>query len=163
MCEKASFWDDLKTGRFALMVQESAKGEKIASPKEVFNITKPMFAKNRDIETVIGIFLDTKNRIISIEPLFSGSISGSGVYPREIVKRMLALEGNALIMVHNHPSGCPEPSDSDYSITLKIATALESIGVALHDHIIVGDSYFSLAEEGYIERINRRLAEPGRV
>ena len=134
MCKEEKFWSDLKSGKFASMVQETGRGEKLASPAEVYNVTKPLFAKHKDVETVLGIFLDTKNRILAIETLFSGSIAGANVYPREIVKRILELESNALVLIHNHPSGCTEPSRADYAITVKIMLVLEGIGVSLHDH-----------------------------
>ncbi|MBW2671708.1 MAG: DUF1232 domain-containing protein, partial [Deltaproteobacteria bacterium] len=99
---------------------------------------KPMFAEQDDVEVVYGIFLDTKNRVLAIEKLASGSIASAAIYPREIVKRAIGLKTAALVLVHNHPSGDPKPSQEDFTITAKALIALDSVGVSVHDHIIVG-------------------------
>ena len=75
MCEKKEFWKDLKSGKFASMVKESAGGQKIANSEEVYNIMKPMFADQDDVESFYCIFLNGKNKILAIEKMFSGSIS----------------------------------------------------------------------------------------
>lgn len=141
------------------MVSDSAKGEILKTPSEVFNVMKPMFVNQDDVESIYGIFLNTKNRVKSIEKLSSGSISSSMVYPREIIKRVLALKSNALILVHNHPSGCSEPSKADLNITVRIAVALDSIGSTLHDHIIIGDGYYSLEDSGWMEKVRNKVSE----
>lgn len=156
-----NFWDDLKSGRFASMVKESAKGRSVSNSSEVYNILKPLFAENDDIEKAYFIFMDSKNSIIAIENLFSGTISASAIYPREIAKRAIALKANAFVMAHNHPSGETKPSPEDEHITKKISIAAKSIDVHFHDHIIIGAGYHSMADSGslkkYKDDINRVL------
>ena len=95
--------------------------------------------------------LDSRHRVIAFEELFRGTLDGASVYPREVVK--LALEHNAaaLILVHNHPSGDPEPSMADRNLTTKLQDALNLVGVRTLDHVVVGhDDCVSLAERGYL-------------
>jgi DNA repair protein RadC len=157
MCEKTKFWNDLRSGRFASMVRESSTGQKLNNPAETYNIMKPLFTD--DVESFYVIFLNAKNKILGIEKLFSGSITSSSVYPREIVKRILALKSAAVILVHNHPSGDTEPSNSDYIITTKIGVVLESISVTIHDHMIIGDGYHSMTESGKLKTILDKISE----
>jgi len=120
MTEKSQFWEDLKSGRFLSMVREASKGQYVFNSREVYNVMRPLFAEHDDVECVYSIFLDAKNRILGIEKMFTGSISASTVYPRELVKRIIALRATAIVLTHNHPSGCTQPSLEDKSITLKI-------------------------------------------
>jgi DNA repair protein RadC len=114
---------------------------------------KPLFAEIDDVETVYCIFLNAKNRILAIEKMFSGTISASAIYPRELIKRILALKSSAIVLTHNHPSGFVEPSAEDNAITVRMAIALASIDVALHDHIIIGDGFHSMSDSGYLESV----------
>jgi DNA repair protein RadC len=84
------------------------------------------------------LFLDKKNALICDEIQQVGTIDHTPVYPREVVKRALELSASAIILVHNHPSGDPTPSRADIAMTQKIAEAAKPLGIALHDHIIVG-------------------------
>lgn len=147
-----NFWLDLKSGKFASMVKDSAKGQTVSNSKEVYHILKPVFAGQDDIETIYGIFLDAKNHVIEIEKLFSGSITGASVYPREIIKKVIKYRSTALLLAHNHPSGDPTPSKEDREITAKIGLLLQVMGVALHDHIIIGTGYHSMADEGWLNK-----------
>jgi DNA repair protein RadC len=106
-----------------------------------------------------GIFLNSKNRMVGIEKLFSGSITGASVYPREIVKRMITLKANALILAHNHPSGCTLPSPEDQHITFRVAMALSVLDACLHDHIIIGDDFYSMADAGFMKTINAKVKQ----
>ena len=91
------------------------------------------------------LFLDTKNRLIADEAQARGTVNHTPVYPREVVKRALELHATALILVHNHPSGDPTPSQADIEMTRQIASVAKPLGIALHDHIIVGrDGHASL-------------------
>lgn len=147
------FWDDLRSGKFARMVKDEARGQQLNSSREVYNVMKPLFAESDDVETIYSVFLDARNRIICIEKLFSGTLSHSVVYPRELIKRVIALKGAAVILAHNHPSGCTEPSVDDLRITRVLTIALLSIDVQLHDHLVIGDGYHSMADHGLIKRI----------
>lgn len=84
------------------------------------------------------LYLDKKNRVISDERLAIGTVDHVPVYPREILKRALLLNASALILVHNHPSGDPTPSEEDVKMTLKIKSACDHLGIVLHDHVVVG-------------------------
>lgn len=148
-----SFWQNLRSGRFARMVKEESRGQELNGPHEVFNIIKPIFAENSDVERVYCIFLDTRNHILAIEKMFSGSLSSSSIYPRELVKKAIKLKAGAVVMVHNHPSGHTEPSNEDKLLTRKVVMALGTIDVQLHDHIIVGDTYYSMSDNGLIKNM----------
>ena len=106
---------------------------------------------HRDTEQFRIFFLDTKNVLIADEEQARGTVDHVPVYPREVVKRALELNASALILVHNHPSGDPTPSESDVVMTRKIVDAAHTMGITLHDHIIVGKSAeLSFRSEGYI-------------
>ena len=100
-------------------------------------------------EVFACLFLDNRHRIISNEILFTGTIDGASVYPREVVKRCLQLNAAAIIFSHNHPSGIAEPSQADRQITLKLTQALSLVDVRVLDHFVVGDkTVTSMAERG---------------
>jgi DNA repair protein RadC len=84
------------------------------------------------------LFLDRKNVLIADEVQQRGTIDHTPVYPREVVKRALALNAAALILVHNHPSGDPKPSRDDIEMTREIRKAAEALGIAIHDHLVIG-------------------------
>jgi DNA repair protein RadC len=99
------------------------------------------------VEEVRVLFLDSKNRLISDEVVSRGSISEAPIYPREILKRALALDATALILAHNHPSGDPSPSDGDIDATSRLLKAAKELGLTVHDHIIVGsEGWISLRD-----------------
>ncbi|MGR5118486.1 RadC family protein [Vibrio astriarenae] len=100
---------------------------------------------------VFGIMLlDNQNRLISFEELFTGTIDAASIYPREVVKSALAVNAAAVIFGHNHPSGVPEPSQSDRRITTRLCDALALIDVRVLDHIVVGEQCVSFAERGWL-------------
>ncbi len=84
------------------------------------------------------LFLDKKNRLIADEIMGKGTVDRAPVYPREVIKRALDLSATALILTHNHPSGDPTPSQSDIDMTKKIIDAGGTMGIIVHDHIIIG-------------------------
>jgi DNA repair protein RadC len=84
------------------------------------------------------LFLDKRNRLIADELQQTGTVDHTPVYPREVVKRALELSATALILVHNHPSGDPTPSRADIQMTQSIIDVAKPLGIAVHDHIIVG-------------------------
>ncbi len=84
------------------------------------------------------IFLDKRNQIIADEVQQTGTVDHTPVYPREVVKRALELSATAIILVHNHPSGDPTPSNADIQMTQSIVDIAKPLGIAVHDHIIVG-------------------------
>nr|WP_233354462.1 DNA repair protein RadC [Woodsholea maritima] len=84
------------------------------------------------------LYLDKKNRLIADEFHASGTVDHAPVYPREVVKRALSLNATAMILVHNHPSGDPTPSQADITMTREIKDAAKPFGIVLHDHLVVG-------------------------
>jgi DNA repair protein RadC len=92
----------------------------------------------RPIEQFRLLFLDRKNVLIADEVQQTGTVDHTPVYPREVVKRALELGASAIIMVHNHPSGDPTPSKADIDMTRAVATACATLGIDLHDHLIIG-------------------------
>lgn len=107
--------------------------------------------RDRDQEIFTVVFLNTKHRVLAIEELFRGTIDSASVFPREIVKRALALGAAALIVVHNHPSGVPEPSLEDHRITSDLKAACQLMELRLLDHLVIGaNTYYSFAEKNQI-------------
>jgi DNA repair protein RadC len=91
-----------------------------------------------DREQFRVLFLDKRNQLIADELQQIGTVDHTPVYPREVVKRALELSATAIILVHNHPSGDPAPSRADIQMTQQIIAVAESLGISVHDHIIVG-------------------------
>jgi DNA repair protein RadC len=90
------------------------------------------------------LFLNKKNVLIADEVMATGTIDQTPVYPREIVKKSLFHEAGALILVHNHPSGNPKPSNADIDLTTQIINACKTVNVTVHDHVIIGgNEYYS--------------------
>jgi len=84
------------------------------------------------------LFLDNRHRVLRFDELFRGTIDGTSVYPREVVKEALAVNAAAVILAHNHPSGVAEPSQADERITRRLKSALELVDIRLLDHLIIG-------------------------
>ena len=106
---------------------------------------------HREIEQFRILFLDRKNFLIADEEQARGTVDHVPVYPREVVKRALELNASAIILVHNHPSGDPTPSDADISVTRQIDDAARALSVVLHDHLVIGASEeFSFRSAGYL-------------
>ncbi|MBT3479452.1 MAG: DNA repair protein RadC [Candidatus Marinimicrobia bacterium] len=122
----------------------------IRSADEVMDYLKHNLRdKNREIFMVI--YLNGRNQILKMEELFEGTLSTSAVYPREVVKRALENDAAALVFVHNHPSGNPNPSQDDLTITKKLVEAVKAIEVSVHDHLIIaGNDVYSFADHGLI-------------
>ena len=93
---------------------------------------------HRETEQFRILFLDRKNVLIADEEQATGTVDHVPVYPREVVKRALELNASALILVHNHPSGDPTPSQADIAMTERVNAALGVLGITLHDHVIIG-------------------------
>lgn len=97
------------------------------------------------------LWLDNRHRILTCQKLFTGTIDGASVHPREVVRAALNINACAAILAHNHPSGVPEPSTADRSITNELVDALKLVGVRILDHIVVGaGSCVSMAERGLL-------------
>lgn len=106
---------------------------------------------HRDTEQFRVLFLDRKNVLIADEELAEGTVDHVPVYPREIAKRALELNASAIILVHNHPSGDPTPSQADIDMTGQIESACNALSLTLHDHLVIGKSReVSFRAEGLI-------------
>ena len=95
---------------------------------------------HRETEQFRILFLDRKNNLIADEEQAKGTVDHVPVYPREVAKRALELNASALILVHNHPSGDPTPSEADIAMTKRVDVALNVLGITLHDHVIIGQA-----------------------
>ena len=103
------------------------------------------------VERVRVLYLDTKNRLIDDHHVGDGSIDEAAIHPREVIRRAMDVGASAMILVHNHPSGSPEPSRADIQITQRIAEAGRHMGVTVHDHVIIGrEGHTSLRAKGLI-------------
>ncbi|ODV04678.1 MAG: hypothetical protein ABT20_14090 [Rubrivivax sp. SCN 70-15] len=102
-------------------------------------------------EVFAVLFLDGQHRLLQFEELFTGTLAQTSVYPREVVKRALALNAGAVILAHNHPSGVAEPSRADEYLTQTLKSALQLVDVRVLDHLVVGrGQVVSLAERGLL-------------
>ncbi|WP_442488845.1 RadC family protein [Halomonas litopenaei] len=125
-----------------------ARGRKITQPVLAFEYLQVLL-QDYEHEVFSAAFLDSQHRVICFEELFRGTIDSASVYPREVVKQALANNAAAVILVHNHPSGDPEPSDADRRITQRLKEALGLVEIRVIDHIVVGsEGCESLAERG---------------
>jgi len=107
---------------------------------------------HRETEQFRVLYLDRKNVLVADEEQAKGTVDHVPVYPREVVKRALELNASALIVVHNHPSGDPTPSETDITMTNQIQDAAMALGLILHDHLIIGRSReLSFRSEGYLQ------------
>ncbi len=144
---KKTFWINLISGEFAQMVKETAPGNQLSSSQALYNLIRPLTDAHNDVEKTYGIFMNRQNKIITLEVLSTGSITGSAVYPREIVKDCLKYKASALTLAHNHPSGAIIPSNEDNALTKSILFAVRLVGTTLLEHIIVGNTtYYSYAD-----------------
>ncbi len=122
----------------------------IRSADEVIDYLKHNL-RDKSREVFLVIYLNGRNQILKMEELFQGTLTTSAVYPREVVKRALVNDAAALVFVHNHPSGNPNPSKDDLTITKKLKEAAQAIDVSVHDHLIIaGNDVYSFADHGLI-------------
>ncbi|HIB14088.1 MAG TPA: DNA repair protein RadC [Candidatus Marinimicrobia bacterium] len=107
--------------------------------------------RDRGREVFLVVLLNGRNQILDIVELFEGTLTTSAVYPREVIKLILEKDAAAVIFVHNHPSGNPNPSKDDQNLTQKLKAACSTIDVQLHDHLIIaGNDYTSMADKGMV-------------
>lgn len=115
----------------------------IRCAEDVYKLLYPKL-KSLKQEHLIGLYLDTRSRVIKIQTLFIGTLDASVIHPREILKSAINLSAASIIIAHNHPSGDPSPSKEDRTITKQIMKAGEIMGIPILDHVIIGDTYASL-------------------
>jgi DNA repair protein RadC len=135
------------------MVKESSllyKDRSIRSPQDGYNLFK-QFLGELDREYFVLMCLDVKNQPTVINVCHIGSLNASIVHPREIMKTAVLSNAASILVMHNHPSGQPEPSREDIDVTKRLAEAGRIIGIELVDHLIIGEnSFVSLKEKGYL-------------
>nr|WP_286241016.1 DNA repair protein RadC [Neptuniibacter halophilus] len=127
-----------------------AKGQALNNPDEVHRAIQTLLL-DYEHEVFALLMLDNRNKILTFVELFRGTLNAACVYPREVVKECLKLNAAAVILVHNHPSGDPEPSLADRQITQQLQAALSLIDVRVLDHIVVGATQpVSFAQRGLL-------------
>jgi len=123
--------------------------ERFTSPQQVFEMFRDLVNEAR--EHFLALHLDTKNKIICLDRVSVGSLNQSIVHVREVMKSALLSSAAAIILIHNHPSGDPTPSNEDIVITRRLKEAGELIGIPVLDHIIIGEGqYISFVEKGLL-------------
>jgi DNA repair protein RadC len=139
-------------GKRCVMYSREAAIRKVASPVDVADLMIPEM-QGLDREHFKALLLNTKNGIIRIVTVAVGSLNAALVHPREIFKPAVAASAAGIIMVHNHPTGNPEPSSEDADLTIRFARCGELMGIELVDHIIIGGKRFvSMRERDLIPR-----------
>lgn len=132
------------------LTQEMRGTDNLSSPQAVRNYLR-LLLEHRKVEVFVGIFLDAQNRLIAAEELFSGTLTQTSVYPREVVKSGLRHNAASVIFAHNHPSGIAEPSRADEVLTQALKQALALVDMRVLDHFIVGQAaILSFAERGLL-------------
>lgn len=130
--------------------EELQAGVALNSPQAVKQYLQLLLG-GKAYESFAVLFLDVKNRLIACEELFRGTLTHTSVYPREIVKVALAHNAASVILAHNHPSGTPEPSTADHTLTQALKQALALIDVRVLDHFVVaGKHVYSFTEHGQL-------------
>ena len=142
--------DEILEQATRILEERFKPGTKIRSPDDTKEFLRGKLV-DLEHEVFCGVFLNNRHVVLAFEELFRGTIDGTSVYPREVVKRALELNAAALILAHNHPSGVAEPSQADERITTRLQSALELVDIRLLDHIVIGGSETtSLAARGLI-------------
>ncbi len=125
-------------------------GEAIRSPADTESFLTARLA-HLGHELFCCLYLDNRHRVLRFDELFRGTIDGTSVYPREVVKEALAVNAAAVIVAHNHPSGVAEPSSADERITQRLKAALALVDIRLLDHLVIGHgTAVSLASRGLV-------------
>lgn len=125
-------------------------GEAIRSPADTDAYLQARL-RHLGHELFCCLYLDNRHRVLRFDEMFRGTIDGTSVYPREVVKEALQINAAAVILAHNHPSGVAEPSQADERITKRIKSALQLVDIRLLDHLIIGDGEStSMASRGLL-------------
>lgn len=141
--------DNIIARALAILAARIKAGPLMDSPRAVREYLTVQAAKHDAREVFSILFLDTQNRVIDFKELFTGTLTQTNVYPREVVREALQLNAAAVILSHNHPSGETRPSRADEVLTSTLKTALSLVDVRVLDHIITaGGTSASMAELG---------------
>ncbi len=140
----------LEIGRRAAQEAAAAPGRRLADSQAVYDLAWPRLRDQRK-ETFLALLLDAKNRVIREVEVSVGSLTASLAHPREVFHEAVRDSAAAIICVHNHPTGDPTPSPRDAEITRKLHAASKTLGIALLDHVIVGErDFYSFADHGQL-------------
>jgi DNA repair protein RadC len=132
------------------MREELQAGATLSSPDAVKQYLRGNLGRQAH-ESFVVLFLDVKNRLIACDEMFTGTLTHTSVYPREVVKAALKHNAAGVMLAHNHPSGAPEPSESDLLLTRALVQALALVDVRVLDHFVVASTQVhSFAEHGQI-------------
>jgi DNA repair protein RadC len=141
----------LKAGCAAYLQDRASRGDVLSNPDLVADYCRMRFA-GEPTESFAVLLLDARNRVMATRILGRGTVNGAAVYPREIASEALSRKAVSVILAHNHPSGNPEPSAEDRRVTSDIRRALDTLGVKMLDHVIVGrEGVYSFREHGEIQ------------
>lgn len=149
--ERAFSADDILAAA-ARIVTSRAVGERqdfIRDPEAAKQLFKSRLA-HLEHEEFHVVFLDTRHKVIAVEAMFRGTVDGSEVHPREVIKAALKHNASAVLCAHNHPSGNAEPSAADRAVTARLKQVLALVDIRLLDHLIVADTITSLAARGWV-------------
>jgi DNA repair protein RadC len=142
--------DDILRMAQQLASNRLAKGRALTDPQKVFDHLQVLL-QDYEHEVFALLLLDAKHRVLGFQEVFRGTLDCASVYPREVIKTALKHNAAAVVLVHNHPSGDPEPSQADRLLTSKLRDALSMVDIRTLDHIVVGrEGCVSLAEQGYL-------------
>lgn len=140
----------VRASAIRLLRQESMARTEISSWQQLIDFCHAAMARER-VEQLRVLFLNNRNMLILDEILSRGTVNHTPLYPREIARRALELHASAVILVHNHPSGNPTPSQADIRMTGEVAAALKAISVTLHDHVVIAsEGHVSFRGAGYL-------------
>jgi DNA repair protein RadC len=131
------------------------------SSQEIFDY---FYHSMRDLkkEVIKIVYLNTQNNILEIQDCGQGTVDSSHIYPREVIEGALRCQAVSLVLVHNHPSGNPEPSLSDKNLTRHLVITAAAVQIQVQDHIIIGDNcYYSFAGQGLIEKYQAEIVRLG--
>lgn len=133
-----------------LDAQLRTKGDAMTSPEAVRSYLR-LQMETEENEVFAVMYLDTQHRLLEFVKMFQGTIDGATVYPRVVAQTGLRLSAACVVVVHNHPSGNPAPSNADRQLTVRLKEALALVDIRLLDHVVIGHASFtSFAESGLI-------------
>jgi DNA repair protein RadC len=125
------------------------KTRRVTSSREVYQMFKHLMTNPREV--FLCLHLDSKNKIVCVDHVSQGSLNASIVHPRELFSSAILSASAALILIHQHPSGDPEPSREDIELTERLVEGAKLLGIRILDHIIIGeDRYISFADRGIL-------------
>ncbi len=127
----------VELGARATRAQEQRAGLRVNRPEDVHPLLRTAF-QGLDRERFLALYLDTRHRVLAAETVSIGTLNVSVVHPREVFKLAVALSAAAVIVAHNHPSGCPQPSNEDLELTARLDRCGELLGIPLLDHLVAG-------------------------